>query len=283
MKKLLEWENRTEKFKKGVCEAATMLWLSRLDNSGLEEAVKLKPEQCDDLQAKVEAGTSSFVWTLGPMLAGESSFKPYEAVKITATVFATLDVGDFLYLSISGGAQGHAMAVYRHRNGVYFFNPGEGIYHGRFVRQNVPLSPARHLSARALVVISPRSASYAAATSGGADREDAFPGPVFLAGKLLNALSLDRADDDIAQIGLVNRWLDAGTRRFGPDFVAELNRELASGGSPPLISIPLLHLDSSEDIGQIAAAYVRSPSFRARRLAFVERAIARLAEHQAAN
>jgi NTE family protein len=158
------------------------------------------------------------------------------------------------------------------------------LYCDGSVRQNVPLSPARHLGARALVVITPRSASsYRVATAGGAEREDAFPEPVFLAGKLLNALSLDRADDDIAQIGLVNRWLDAGTRRFGPTFAAELNRELGSGGSPPLVPIPLLHLDSSEDIGQIAAAYVRSPSFQARRLAFVERAIARLAERQAAN
>ena len=131
MKKLLEWTNSTEKFKSGVCEAATMLWLARLDHGGLEEALKLKPEHCDELQAAVESGKSTFATALEPMLALESSFKPFEDVPITVASFAALEIGDFLYLSVSSGAQGHAVTVYRHRNGVFFFNPGEGIYYSR--------------------------------------------------------------------------------------------------------------------------------------------------------
>ncbi len=38
-------------------------------------------------------------------------------------------VGDFLYVSGSSGANGHALAVYKHQSGILFFNPGEGLFY----------------------------------------------------------------------------------------------------------------------------------------------------------
>ena len=105
-----------------------------------------------------------------------------------------------------------------------------------------------------------------------------LPGPLFLLGKTLNALTLDRVDSDIEQLERINRVLAAGTRRYGDKFVSELNRSLSDDDGPPLKPISLLHLHASEDIGRLAAAFVRSRSFRARHRGLLERSFARLAE-----
>jgi NTE family protein len=71
--------------------------------------------------------------------------------------------------------------------------------------------------------------------------------------------------------------LQAGTRRFGPDFVAELNGALDAGGDLPLRPVSLLHLHASQDIGGMAAAFVNSKRFRGRR-GLLARTFARLAD-----
>jgi NTE family protein len=153
------------------------------------------------------------------------------------------------------------------------------LYCDGSLRQHVPLSPARQLGADALVVINPRSAPGGAReVVAGAAHELAFPGPLFLLGKTLNALTLDRVDADIEQLERVNHILAAGTRRYGAAFVAELNRSLGADGTPPLRPISLLHLHASQDIGALAAAFVRSRRFRAQRRGLLERAFTRLAE-----
>jgi NTE family protein len=153
------------------------------------------------------------------------------------------------------------------------------LYCDGSLRQHVPLSPARRLGAQALVVINPR-APRVTPDADEPERERAYPGPIFLLGKVLNALSLDRIDGDVERLERINRLLAAGTRQFGPEFVEKLNSELVGGGEAPVVSLPLLHLQSSEDIGKLGAAYVRSRRFRERKLGVVERALARLAERE---
>jgi NTE family protein len=148
------------------------------------------------------------------------------------------------------------------------------------LRQHVPLSPARRLGARALVVVNSHAPRGSLPDDDPA-REGAFPGPVFLLGKVLNALTLDRVDGDIERLELVNRLLAAGTRQFGSSFLPKLNAELVAGGAAPALPIRLLHLRSSEDIGRLSALHVRSRAFRERPLGLVERALARLAEGEA--
>jgi len=156
------------------------------------------------------------------------------------------------------------------------------LYCDGSLRQHVPLSPARRLGAQAMVVINPRGPAAALATPTEPARERSFPGPVFLLGKVLNALSLDRVDGDIERLDLINQVLAAGERRFGTGFTQQLNQALAAEGVGPLATIPLLSLQSSEDIGGLSASYVRSRSFRERSLGFVERILARLAERESA-
>jgi NTE family protein len=157
------------------------------------------------------------------------------------------------------------------------------LYCDGSLRQHVPLSPARRLGASALVVINPRGATASIVAPDEPAREKAFIGPVFLLGKVLNALSLDRVDGDVERLELINRLLAAGERQFGPEFMARINRELEADGSSAIRPIPLLHLQSSENIGRLSAAYVRTRKFRARRLGLVERALANMAEHESEN
>ncbi len=156
------------------------------------------------------------------------------------------------------------------------------LYCDGSLRQHVPLSPARRLGAQAMVVINPRGPAGTLATPEEPARERSFPGPVFLLGKVLNALSLDRVDGDIERLDLINRVLAAGERQFGAGFTEQLNQALAAEGSTPLATIPFLFLQSSEDIGRLSADYVRSRSFQARNLGFVERILARLADRESA-
>ena len=126
------------------------------------------------------------------------------------------------------------------------------------LRQNVPLSPARRLGADALLVINPRFVDDAALAPADPKKEEAFPGPLFLLGKTLNALLLDRIDTDLARLESVNRILDAGTRVWGEDFIPELN---ASLGYPPghgLRPLRPMLVRASRDIGMLASDFVRA-------------------------
>jgi NTE family protein len=161
------------------------------------------------------------------------------------------------------------------------------------LRQNVPLSPARRLGAEGLLVVNPRYVGppTPSLTRRAPDHVAAFPGTLALAGKALNALLLDRIDNDIGRLHRINDILEAGVRRYGPTFVDEINAEIADAkrvaephpGEPPPRNVefrPLnvVHVRASIDIGAAAGAYVRSPDFAARAPAVTCRLLRRLAD-----
>src|SRR6185503_14159237 len=93
---------------------------------------------------------------------------------------------------------------------------------------------------------------------------DPYPGPLFLLGKALNAILLDRIDSDIERLDRINNILDAGTRRYGPTFVAELNEELGNAPGKGMRPLRAVLIRASEDIGELGAEFVRSKEFRQR-------------------
>jgi NTE family protein len=136
----------------------------------------------------------------------------------------------------------------------------DGEYHcDGGLRQNVPLSPARRLGAKRVLVVNPRYISTAPLDDRAA--ENLFPGPLFLLGKTLNALLLDRIDTDLARLETINRILEAGTRVAGAGFVEALNREMGFAPGKGLRPMRSLLVRASRDIGQMAAEFVRSPAF----------------------
>ncbi len=132
------------------------------------------------------------------------------------------------------------------------------------LRQNIPLSPARRLGASHMVVINPkhRRKRDAADPALSAQREEIFPSPLFLLGKTMNALLLDRIDNELDRLEKINEILDAGVRRFGPEFLHGLNDELGYEPGKGLRKLTTVYIHSSENIGEMAAAYVRSPKFQ---------------------
>jgi len=121
------------------------------------------------------------------------------------------------------------------------------------LRQNVPLSPARRLGADAVLVINPRFISDKPVQP----KVEGFPGPLFLLGKTLNALLLDRIDTDLARLESVNKILDAGTRAYGADFVTKLNSALGHKPGHGLRPMRAMLVRASKDIGALAAEFVR--------------------------
>ena len=139
----------------------------------------------------------------------------------------------------------------------------DGDYHcDGGLRQNVPLSPARRLGAGRVLVVNPRYISSAPLDDRAA--ENLFPGPLFLLGKTLNALLLDRIDTDLARLETINRILEAGTRVAGDGFVGALNRAMGYAEGHGLRPMQALLVRASEDIGAMAAAYVHRPGFGAK-------------------
>ena len=152
-----------------------------------------------------------------------------------------------------------------HIDGEFFCDGG--------LRQNVPLSPARRLGASGLIVVNPRYVAPASGARGTGDLErkpgphaqGTPPSPLFILGKALNAILLDRIDNDLDRLQRINTILDAGVRRFGPAFLDAVNEELGKKDPKAGVrSLSVVHVRASEDIGRLAATYVRSPEFARR-------------------
>ena len=120
------------------------------------------------------------------------------------------------------------------------------------LRLNVPLSPAVHLGAERLLVVSPNYVAPPDERLARA-RERAVGGPVFLLGRMLNALLLDRIDADIERLAQINDVLAAARPR-------------PAAKGPPWRMIDSLLVRASQSIGRIAADYVRQPRFGRRGL-----------------
>jgi len=147
------------------------------------------------------------------------------------------------------------------------------------LRQNVPLSPARRLGADRLIVVNPRYIREEAPSPRLAEaRESEYPDPLFVIGKALNALLLDRIENDIDRLRKLNSVLEAGARRFGPGFSDALNDELGRSGESALKPLDVVYIRASEDIGVLAAQYVRSPEFAKRARGVIGRVLRHVAE-----
>lgn len=149
------------------------------------------------------------------------------------------------------------------------------------LRQNVPLSPARRLGATDLLVISPRHLPELPAPP--AIAEGTSPGPLFLLGKALNALLLDRIDEDVERLERINAFLEAGERRYGPGFVEEINRELDALGASRLRKLSTVIVRPSEDLSRLGADFVRQRAFKTQPSGMLGRLIAGIANGDLGN
>jgi NTE family protein len=156
---------------------------------------------------------------------------------------------------------------------------GDEFFTDGGLRQNTPMSPAIRLGADRLLLISLRHLAPEPKLLQ-RERTEAYPKPLFLAGKALNALLLDHTEYDLQRMQRINLILEAGNAKFGPQFEAMMNEELQRLRGAPLRRIQAVHVRPSEDIGMLAAEFVNAGRMRVSGL-LARRLIQRLAAGEA--
>jgi len=136
---------------------------------------------------------------------------------------------------------------------------GARYYADGGLRLNTPLAPAVRLGADRILVIGLTQESGPTPSEALAQERTAeFGNPMYLFGKVLNALMLSPIDADVAQLHFVNNIIETGIKVFGDDFLSRLNSGLDPEGERPLRRIEDLVIRPSEDLGRMAAEVVRN-------------------------
>jgi len=139
------------------------------------------------------------------------------------------------------------------------------------LRLNTPLAPALRLGADRVMVLALRQEARQASETHLTETHAAdYGSPLFLFGKVLNALMLDHLDTDLARMHVLNEVLDHGETAFGPEFVDRLNEVALRERTQPFRRIHDLVIRPTADPGLLAGeilsnlsdAHTRSPLVR---------------------
>ncbi|MFK7986806.1 MAG: patatin-like phospholipase family protein [Sandaracinaceae bacterium] len=137
---------------------------------------------------------------------------------------------------------------------------GDHYYADGGVRFNTPISPAIRCGANKLVVISllHEAAKGAEEYSEEAEHnERAYPSPVFLLGKVLNALLLDPVRYDLNVLARFNALLSTLEDTLEPSEMARVKEVLTKSRGVPYRQLETLVFEPSEDIGALAHEHAR--------------------------
>jgi NTE family protein len=158
---------------------------------------------------------------------------------------------------------------------------GDEFFTDGGLRQNTPMSPAIRLGADRLLLISLRHVGKEPKVIE-RERVEAYPKPLFMVGKALNALLLDHTEYDLMRMQRINLILEAGHASFGDRFEDMMNHELVRLRGAPLRQIQAVHIRPSEDIGALAAQFVAAGRMKVDGV-IARRLISRLAAGEAAH
>jgi NTE family protein len=136
---------------------------------------------------------------------------------------------------------------------------GHTYYCDGGLRLNTPLAPALRLGADRILVIGLRHPATPEEEDRIARRREAnFISPMYLAGKALNALLLDRVETDVDRMRLFNAVLQTGVEAYGTEFLARINKPIAKLRNRPYRIVRDVFLRPSEDLGVLAAEAMRT-------------------------
>src|SRR5690606_20208317 len=121
------------------------------------------------------------------------------------------------------------------------------------VRQNTPIAPALRLGATHVFAIGLSRELGPSPTP----EDEKPPGAAFLLGKILNAFLLDHIQTDLEVMTRLNHIIEDAENTYGSDFLPKVNASADRRGSMPYNRIHSLVVRPSEDIGRLAAEYVR--------------------------
>jgi NTE family protein len=155
------------------------------------------------------------------------------------------------------------------RIGPYFYCDGS-------LRLNTPLSPALRLGADRVLVIGLHGQSPRGEPSPTVS-EQSVASPAFLAGKVLNALLLDRVDYDADRLRLFNAILEEGRRVYGESFLERINEPIVRSRGTAYRIVQDLFLRPSRDLGAVAAECLAHRRLRAKPASWLARIFLRYA------
>jgi len=141
------------------------------------------------------------------------------------------------------------------------------VYSDGGLRQNTPLAPALRLGAERVMVISLRAAKEERTERPAQDEQEQslLSKPLFLFGKLLDALLLDRVESDLNNLRRVNQALlklqSVGAQSALDEENVAFAFERAGGGLRPVAD---LLLRPSENLGKLAVEVMLRPAVRGR-------------------
>jgi NTE family protein len=121
------------------------------------------------------------------------------------------------------------------------------------LRFNTPMAPAIRAGADRLVVVALRAGRPA-----GSNGTMQYPRPVFLLGKVLDALLLDPVEYDLHVLDRLNRVLEVLERTMAPESLEQVRSVITSERGLPYRRIQTLVFRPSLDIGVLAGDYLKS-------------------------
>jgi len=130
---------------------------------------------------------------------------------------------------------------------------GDQLFADGGLRQNTPLRPAMRLGATRLLIIGLRHKPDAGEFQQiREEAESTFPSAMFMMGKVLNVLLLEKVENDLERIQRMNQILAAGTAEFGPDFATRLAGAMHKDKSTPYSHVHTVLIRPSQDLGRVA-------------------------------
>jgi NTE family protein len=134
---------------------------------------------------------------------------------------------------------------------------GSRYYADGGLRLNTPLAPAVRLGAnRVLVIGLSHGAAPTVSETLAQQRTAGFGNPIFLFGKVLNALMLSPIDTDLARMHFINDIITNGEIAYGSEFLDRINEVGCERGGRPMQRISDLVIRPSKDLGVVAGELI---------------------------
>jgi NTE family protein len=137
---------------------------------------------------------------------------------------------------------------------------GDHYYCDGGLRFNTPIAPAIRAGAERLVVVSvrhQRSQRELAAVEAADHEQMQDLSPVFLVGKLLNALLLDPVQYDLQVLDRLNQMMEILEETLSPEDLERVHRVWVRHRGTAYRRIKTLTFTPSRDLGRLAAEYIR--------------------------
>jgi NTE family protein len=138
---------------------------------------------------------------------------------------------------------------------------GDHYYCDGGLRFNTPIAPAIRAGAERLVIISvrhERSAREVAAAEDTGQDEGRELSPVFLVGKLLNALLLDPVAYDLQVLERLNQVMEVLEETLDADDLERIQRVWIKHRGAPYRRLQTLVFQPSRDLGRVAGEFIKS-------------------------